>query len=151
MELIGYVARTVMHYKPWSIALLSMQICSLLWGPSLIAAGISVLFKHMVQYFGPKHSVLRYKLIPWVFIGTDLVSINVQGVGGIIAAVFTSEPGSTMAAVGENLMIAGVCSQIANMLVCGGLMLVYWRRYRKYAKAHGSYVAVGKQGSPGRP
>ena len=130
MEVMGYVARSAMHYEPWSIELLALQICGLLWGPSLIAAGISIVFKKIVMCYGSQHSVLGPKLIPWVFIGTYLVSINIQGVGGIIAAVFTAKPGSTMAKVGENMMIAGVSSQVANMLLCGSLMLIYRRRYR---------------------
>lgn len=36
-----------------------------------------------------------------------------------------------MGKVGENMMIAGVFSQIANMLVCGSLMVACWRRYRE--------------------
>lgn len=137
MQVIGYIARSAMHYQPWSIELLSLQICGLLWGPSLLAAGISIIFKDMVRCYGGQHSILRPKLIPWVFIGTDLISINIQGVGGIIAAVFTANPGSTMAKFGENMMIAGVSSQVANMLLCGSIMLVYWRRYQKYSSLHG--------------
>lgn len=140
MELMGYVARSIMHFQPWKIELLSIQICGLLWGPSLTAAGISILFKHIVFHYGPQYSILKPKWIPFVFIGTDLISLNIQGVGGIIAAVATSKPGSAMARAGELMMIIGVCAQVANMLVCGSIMLVFLRRYQRIAlQGRGEY------------
>lgn len=94
-------------------------------------SGISVPPKDLVLRSGVAHPVLTYGLIPWVFIGMDLLSISFQGVGGIIAAIYTSEPESVMVKVGGNMMIAGVCSLVAKMLLRGLLTVVYWRGYQE--------------------
>ena len=135
-QVAGSVSRVAMHFNPWNMGTLSVQICCLLWGPTLVAAGISITFKHMVHYCGTQYSVLKPSLIPWVFVGTDIGSITIQGVGGIIAAVTSGggDSSSMLSKVGEGMMIGGVCFQILNMLVCTGVMLVFWRRYQKAVK-----------------
>jgi hypothetical protein len=140
LELLGHVGRTAMVYNPWSIVLLSLQICGLLWGPTLVAAGVSIAFKHMVHYCGTQHSPLPPRLIPWLFVGTDIFSVLIQGIGGIVASVSSGEGNGTSLTgqVGENMMIAGVCFQIANMLVCSTVMLVIWRRYQTAQKTGGN-------------
>lgn len=136
-QIIGAVSRVAMHYNPWNMVTLSLQICCLLWGPTLVAAGISICFGRMVHYVGTQYSILRPKLIPWVFVGTDIFSICIQGVGGIIAAVSSGsgDTTSTLSSVGEGLMIGGVCFQIANMLVTTGVMIIVWRRYQNAKKS----------------
>jgi hypothetical protein len=131
-QILGSVSRVAMHFNPWNMVTLSLNICCLLWGPTFVAAAISICFKHMVHYAGTQYSILRPSLIPWVFVGTDILSICIQGVGGIIAAVTSgsSNSGSSLSKVGEGLMIGGVCFQIANMLVTAGIMLSVWRRYQ---------------------
>lgn len=135
-QLLGSVARVAMHFNPWNMGLLSIQICCLLWGPTLVAAAISICFKHMVHYVGTQYSVLPPKWISWVFVGTDILSICIQGVGGIIASVSSGagDTSSALSNVGEGMMIGGVVFQIVNMLVCTTVMVVIWRRYQKGKK-----------------
>ncbi|ETN45766.1 uncharacterized protein HMPREF1541_09599 [Cyphellophora europaea CBS 101466] len=136
MEMLGHVARAAMHFNPWPMGLLSLQICTLLWGPTLTAAGISISFKHMVHYCGAQYCMLPPKLIPWVFVGTDIFSVFFQGSGGIIASVSSGDGDTTsgLARAGEVIMIAGVCFQVANMIVCSVIMLMFWRKYRQSRK-----------------
>jgi hypothetical protein len=78
---------------------------------------------------------MRASWYPWVFVGTDFFSIVIQAVGGAVSATATG--GSTVNAslldVGSGLLTAGVAFQAANMIFCGGLMVIYWWRYRKDA------------------
>lgn len=78
---------------------------------------------------------MRASWYPWVFVGTDFFSIVIQAVGGAISATATG--GQTFNAslldVGSGLLTAGVAFQAANMAFCGGLMVIYWWRYRKDA------------------
>lgn len=78
---------------------------------------------------------MRASWYPWVFVGTDFFSIIIQAVGGAVSATATG--GSTYNAslldVGSGLLTAGVAFQAANMIFCGGLMVIYWWRYRKDA------------------
>jgi hypothetical protein len=115
-----------------------------------VAAAISVTFKWIVIYLGVRHSVLKPKLYPIVFVGTDFFSIVIQAVGGAIAATATGgNPDAKLLDVGNALLVAGVAfqgtcslarercdrwSSAANMTFCGGLMMIYWWRYRSAEK-----------------
>jgi hypothetical protein len=140
MLTIGHASRVAMHYNPWSMGVLSLQICMLLWGPTFAAAGISIAFKHMVHYCGAQYCLLPARLIPWVFVGTDVASVLIQGTGGIIASVTSGQGNSgALGKAGEVMIIFGVCFQVANMLVCSAVMLWFLKTYRK-AKKEGNMV-----------
>ncbi|KEY71918.1 hypothetical protein S7711_09121 [Stachybotrys chartarum IBT 7711] len=125
-ECIGYICRCVMSQNPWNYDAFVGQYLCLVLGPTLAAAAISLTFKHLVIWFGVEYSLIRPGLYPWVFVGTDFISICIQAAGGGIASASTS--GSTL---GNNLLLAGVCFQVVNMVFCGGLILAYvWRRRR---------------------
>ena len=131
-ELIGYISRLRMSFNPFASNAFLLQVLFLVLAPTLIAAAISVTFKHLVLYYGPEFSTIRPQLYPWLFVGSDFVSIVIQGVGGAVAASATTgdNPDPGMADLGNNLLIAGVSFQVVNMVVCGILMLVYQRRYQ---------------------
>ena len=78
---------------------------------------------------------MRASWYPWVFVGTDFFSIVIQAVGGAVSATATggSTVNSSLLDVGSGLLTAGVAFQAANMAFCGGLMVIYWWRYRKDA------------------
>lgn len=146
-DTMGHASRLAMHYNPWSMPLLSLQICGLLWGPTLVAASISIIFAKVVWYVGENKCVLRPTWIPWVFVGTDVFSILIQGVGGIVASVSSGEgEGQTlMGKVGDGMMIGGVVCQICGMLACVGVMGAFWWRVKKEGPAiEGRYEADKK-------
>lgn len=93
---------------------------------------MSVTFKHLIQYVGPKHSILKPRLYPWVFVGTDFASIIIQGMGGGIASAGSNDDGrsSALLDVGDGMLLAGVAFQVANMVLCGLAMLYYIWRYK---------------------
>ena len=138
-EILGYTGRLILHNNPWQFEAFAMQMCCLIVGPAFIAAAMSVTFKHLITYVGPRHSILRPSLYPWVFVGTDFASIVIQGMGGGIASAGSNDAGNTntLLQVGDNLLLAGVAFQVANMVGCGVLMLVYIYRY-KSAKRRGN-------------
>ena len=131
-EFVGYIGRTIMSHNPYNNTAFIIQILFLILAPTLIAASISLTFKHLVLYYGPEHSMIRPRLYPWVFVGSDFVSIVIQGMGGAIAAASSGSdnPDPEKAELGSNLLIAGVSFQVVNMVVCGGIMMVYVHRYR---------------------
>lgn len=126
-ELAGYAARLKMIDNPWEDGPFQLQLLLLILGPTLIAAAIAVTFKHVVLYYGPELSVLRPRWYPFVFVGTDIVAILVQGAGAVMAG---AENGNMDASSG--LLIGGVSFQLVNMIGCGLIMVVYWRRYRSW-------------------
>lgn len=138
-EILGYAGRIMLIDDPWNFAAFAMQMCCLIVGPAFIAAAMSVTFKHLIQYVGPKHSFIKPALYPWIFVGTDFASIAVQGLGGGVASAGSNDAGSdnNLLTIGDNLLLAGVAFQVANMALCGLAMLFYVWRYKK-AKKTGS-------------
>ena len=131
-ELAGYAARIVLADNPWQYTAFIVQILCLILGPTFIAASVSITFKHLVLWYGPKHSWLRPRLYPWVFVGTDMISIIVQGAGGGLSAGSTDDQARLDLA--NALLIAGTVFQVVNMAMCGGLMLYFgWRRRQALA------------------
>lgn len=137
-EVMGYGARISMSPigTVWNYPAFVIQLLMLILAPTMVAAAISVTFKWIVIYLDPRYSVLRPRWYPWVFVGTDFISIIIQAVGGAVSASATSgdTPNQALLDVGSGLLVAGVAFQAANMAFCGGLMVIYWWRYRKGEK-----------------
>ncbi|KAL8677732.1 MAG: hypothetical protein Q9186_005867 [Xanthomendoza sp. 1 TL-2023] len=68
--------------------------------------------------FGPEHSRLVPKWYTWIFIGCDLFSLILQGVGGGIASSAESESASD---AGSNIMLAGIVWQVITLIVFAAL------------------------------
>ncbi|KAM5342208.1 hypothetical protein ACJ41O_015239 [Fusarium nematophilum] len=147
-ELVGYISRVRMSLNPFIGNAFILQILFLILAPTLIAAAISVTFKHLVLYYGAQYSTIRPRLYPWLFVGSDFVSIIIQGIGGAVAAAASTgdNPDPKKADLGNNLLIAGVSFQVVNMVVCGGLMLIYIQRYRQAQKSGACTVYSGDDG-----
>ncbi|KAK1989148.1 RTA1 like protein [Colletotrichum cereale] len=138
-EVLGYWGRAKLADNPWDLDAFAQQYLALLLAPTLVAAALSVTFKHVVVWYGAEWSVLRPSLYPWVFVGTDLFSIVVQVAGGAVTAARASGSGDeATAALGEKLVVGGVAFQVANMVCCGLLMVVYIVR-RRAALASGGH------------
>lgn len=144
-EVIGYIGRLIMFSNPYQEIAFILQILFLILAPTLVAAAISLTFKHIVLYYGRRFSFIKPALYPWIFVGSDFVSIAIQGIGGSVAASGTvgDKVDPVRADLGNSLLIAGVAFQVVNMVVCGAFMLIFLRRYRRAkAKASGTTEAV---------
>lgn len=130
-ELAGYVARIVMSYNPWIFEAFLVQNMTLMLGPTFAAAATSVTFKFLIIWYGEQWSVIRPKLVPYIFVGSDFVSIMIQSAGGGMAAAASGGGNPGMLDMGNTLMIGGVVFQVVNMIGCGGLMVLFWHRRRK--------------------
>ncbi|ROT38266.1 RTA1-domain-containing protein [Sodiomyces alkalinus F11] len=133
-ELMGYAARIALSYNPWNYPGFVVQLLMLILAPTLVAAAISITCKHLVVWYGPRWSFLRPSLYPWVFVGTDFMSILIQAVGGAVSAVASDSEDMAILDVGSGLLVAGVAFQLANMVFCGGLMVLYLLRRRRGLK-----------------
>lgn len=131
-ELVGYLGRSVMSYNPWVFAAFAAQLMLLVLGPTLIAAAISVTFKHLVIHYDPSLSPIKPRWYPVIFIGSDFIAIVVQGAGAAIAGAASAaeKPDEKMLDLANSLLIAGVSFQVVNMVLCGLYMIFYWRRYK---------------------
>ncbi|KAF2489289.1 sphingoid long-chain base transporter RSB1 [Lophium mytilinum] len=129
-ETIGYGGRLMLHSNPWSDSGFKLQIVLLTIAPAFFAAGIYLTLKHLVLTFGPAFSRLRPSRYTHTFISCDIVSIILQGVGGILASI-ASTPGPLMTS-GNNTMMAGLSFQVFTLLVFGALTAEYFTRVRSH-------------------
>ena len=129
-EVIGYLGRAYESKNPFSIDAYTIEFTVILLAPTFLAAALSVTFKHIVLYYDPRWSVFRPKLYPWVFVGTDFISIFIQVVGAIASASATTSDSNneTLADVGNYAVLGGVIFQVINMLCCSTLMVLYAMR-----------------------
>ncbi|MBE3041378.1 RTA1 domain-containing protein [Candidatus Bathyarchaeota archaeon] len=130
-EIMGYAARAALSHNPWIYNAFVIQLVLLMLGPTLVAAAISVTFKHLVLWYGREWSFIRPVLYPWLFVGPDVFSIIIQAAGGVVSAIATGgeDPDQDLLDLGSGLLIGGVVFQMVNMIFCGGLMLYYlWNR-----------------------
>ncbi|EXK40910.1 hypothetical protein FOMG_07639 [Fusarium oxysporum f. sp. melonis 26406] len=149
-ELLGYCGRYALSKNPWDMNAFLIQYLTLLLGPTLTAAAISITFKYLVIWYGPQWSIMRPKLYPLVFVGTDIISIFVQVVGGGMIAVSTTGKGNgNTKNFGEGLVIGGVIFQVVNMLCCATLMLVYAKRRRSSLRV--GFEQMDREESPSVP
>ncbi|KAH6693497.1 RTA1 like protein-domain-containing protein [Plectosphaerella plurivora] len=130
-ELAGYSARIIMSYNPWIFEAFLIQNMTLMLGPTFTAAASSVTFKFLVMWYGEQWSLVRPTLVPYIFVGSDMVSILVQSAGGGLAAASSDGSNPSMANMANTLMIGGVAFQVVNMVACGGLMVLFWHRRRQ--------------------
>lgn len=130
VEMVGWIGRILLSKNPWSFGGFVVQNMTLVMGPTFVAAAISITFKHLVLWYGPEFSLIRPALLPWVLVGTDCISIGIQGAGGAISSSASGSEDTSMMDLGSNMLVAGVAFQVVNMVICGALMLVYvYRRW----------------------
>ncbi|EGU88774.1 hypothetical protein FOXB_00696 [Fusarium oxysporum f. sp. conglutinans Fo5176] len=89
-ELVGYFSRKMLSDNPWQFMPFVLQLFLLMLAPTFIAAAISVTFKHLVIYYGSQWSPIRPRWYPWIFVGSDVISILIQAVGCAFAAMASS-------------------------------------------------------------
>lgn len=149
IELLGYAGRVLMNDNPFSTLGVSVQLIALIVAPSLVSAAMSVTFKHIIVYGGAQYSWMRPRFIPWFMIGTDFLGIIIQFLGsGVLAAEVTQDdPDQSRVDLGNNIIIFGVVFQAFIMVVCGGYMLIFWRRLRRdQHRRSGASKATGADG-----
>ncbi|KAK2018253.1 RTA1 like protein [Colletotrichum eremochloae] len=92
-----------------------MQVCALTVAPAFLAAGIYLCIRQIVTAFGPNTSRIPPKWYTRIFIPCDLTSLVLQAVGGALASIAHHRQQSTR--TGDNIMLAGLASQVFTMLL----------------------------------
>lgn len=129
-EVVGYIGRIMMWNNPFDQAGFQMQICCLIIAPAFVSAAIYLTLKHIVRSFGDSWSRVQPGCYTWIFVGCDLLSLILQGIGGGIAA--TAKFGSDLQDVGTNLMLAGVIFQVVCLSFFGYFLGEYLFRTHRH-------------------
>lgn len=143
-EMAGYIGRIMMHSNPWSNSGFELQICTLIFSPSFLAAGLYLTLKHMVRAIGPQFSSIKPIAYPWIFMLCDLFSLVLQAIGGGVAS---SSNNDKTTSAGGNIMLAGIVFQVATFTFLYGLtvrFILNLRRNRDTMTPEASGILHGK-------
>ncbi|EME44105.1 hypothetical protein DOTSEDRAFT_151785, partial [Dothistroma septosporum NZE10] len=121
-ELLGYVAKLLLYHDPFSDSGFKMSVVLLTFAPAFYSAGIYYTLKHICLIFGSSFSRLRPSLYTRIFISCDVFSIMLQAAGGATASASQDD---AVLRIGDNIMIAGLATQVATMVAFGVLAADY--------------------------
>ncbi|KAK1764346.1 parasitic phase-specific protein psp-1 [Phialemonium atrogriseum] len=111
-EIIGYVGRIVLHGNPFSFSGFFVNIFCIATAPLFFCAAIYVTLSKTIRCLDPSISRFNPKLLYWVFIPCDVVSLALQGAGGAISSVTS---GSSK--LGADIVLGGLSLQVFTILV----------------------------------
>ncbi|KAF3480016.1 sphingoid long-chain base transporter RSB1 [Arthroderma uncinatum] len=144
-EAIGYVGRIILHDNPFSATGFQMQITTLIMAPAFFSAAIYLILKHLCLALGPNLSLIKPRFYTWIFIGVDILSLTLQGIGGGLAA--TARTNKAQQDAGTNVMIAGIVWQVFTLTVFGILVGHFFWRVRSEKRHSANPVAKQLWGS----
>jgi hypothetical protein len=121
-EVLGYIAKLLLYNDPFSDLGFKMNVVLLTFAPAFYAAAIYATLAQICLALAPELSRLRPRLYTRIFISCDVVSIILQAAGGGIAS---AAPDFHVLEIGDNIMIAGLATQVATLLVFGVLAADY--------------------------
>lgn len=147
LELVGYICRCIMSNNPWVFPAFVVQMLFLILGPTCLGAALACTCKHIVTHYGAQHCILKARLIPWLFVGSDFVALLIQCLGGGLASVSASGENQEMTDIGNALLVAGVAFSAVTMSAEALLMLHFFYRYKKAKGSQGSanYASPAEQ------
>ncbi|KAI8656450.1 hypothetical protein NCS56_01249100 [Fusarium sp. Ph1] len=112
-EIVGYIGRALSATETpdWTTRSFTIQSLTLLLGPALLAASIYMVLGRLVRLLEAERlSPIRANWLTKIFVLGDVLSFLTQGAGGAILARAKSLSDLKL---GENIIIAGLCIQIA--------------------------------------
>ncbi|CZT16024.1 related to RTA1 domain protein [Ramularia collo-cygni] len=125
LEIIGYAGRIQMHFNPFPFDPFLEYLICLTIGPAFIAAAIYLCLGHIVVVYGEDVSSIKPRTYSLLFVTCDFLSLVLQAVGGALAATADTRPDR---AIGVNVMIAGLSTQVVSLILFMGLCAeLAWR------------------------
>jgi hypothetical protein len=107
MEILGYGMRIPLVSQPvGQIALYAGMNGLIIIAPVFNAAIEYVLFGRLMHAVGDQYSLLKPKLVSWIFIICDIFSLVIQVSGAGLLATASTNPDS--ATTGENILLGGL-------------------------------------------
>jgi H+/Cl- antiporter ClcA len=109
---------------------LTRYLICLIIGPAFLSASIYICLGQIVIIYGESISRLRPRTYTIVFVLCDLLALILQAIGGALTSIAAGEK-PDMAQKGMNIMIAGLCSHAASLLVFVILCAEFFWRVHK--------------------
>ncbi|KAH6873404.1 RTA1 like protein-domain-containing protein [Thelonectria olida] len=114
LEIIGYVARVMLHNSPFNDDNFLMYLITLTIAPAFLSAAIYLCLSRIVVVYGAHLSRFKPRTYTIFFCTCDIVSLVLQGAGGGIAA---SADTADLTDLGKNIMLAGLAFQVVSLTV----------------------------------
>ncbi|KAF7595520.1 hypothetical protein BBP40_005856 [Aspergillus hancockii] len=114
-ELGGWVGRAIANKCPYSVPLLEEQLVLLILAPTFTTAGIYCVLSMMVPIVGRDKSPLSPRTYLIIFIGADVLSLILQGIGGGMSASALGKDGNEWP--GTYTMVAGIIFQLVVLVI----------------------------------
>jgi hypothetical protein len=139
-EIIGYIARTLSaKVNPYNLIYFVIQYFFIVTAPVFLAAGIYTILSALIHRVGGhKDSLIRPKLILWVFITSDVISTATQITGAALIGVRESNGEDPTTA--NNILLGGLAYQVFSIGVFIILSAVFIFRAR--AEIHKSRLFI---------
>lgn len=130
MEIIGYGTRIPLVLKPvGQIGLHSCMHGSIIIAPVFNAAIEYILFGRLMHAVGDQYSLIKPKLVAWIFIICDIFSLVIQSSGAGILTSSSTKPEN--AKTGENILLAGLAVNLVSFAIFCLQLLYFDYRTRK--------------------
>ncbi|MCJ1309678.1 hypothetical protein MMC25_003338 [Agyrium rufum] len=130
-EILGYIARVLLHGDPFDRDYFLWYLITLTIGPVFIAAAIYLSLGRIVMMYGEEISRIRPRNYTVFFLGCDVVSLVIQAAGGGIAAStpVTNQP---LIDTGTHVLVAGLSFQVASLAAFSLCSLEFLLRVKKH-------------------
>jgi hypothetical protein len=104
-EVIGYVARLMMHSNPFSKADFLMYLVTLTIAPAFLSAAVYLCLARIVVVYGEERSRFRPRTYTIMFCSCDFLALLLQAAGGAIA----STANTTSSVRSPSVIISIIC------------------------------------------
>ncbi|RMZ85086.1 hypothetical protein DV738_g102, partial [Chaetothyriales sp. CBS 135597] len=113
--IVGYIGRLLLNANPFSFEGFMIQIIGVTLAPVYFCAAIYITLAKTIEELAPRLSRIPPRYFYYILIPCDLISLVVQGAGGVLS---TSSSGRSQ--IGVNLALAGLAFQVFTIVVfCG--------------------------------
>lgn len=124
-EILGYVGRIMYNHNPWAQPGFILQIVMITIGPVFFSAAIYVLLSQIIEFLSVKHARFAPRLLIWIFIPSDILSLILQAIGGAMSSTSNGK-----SSAGVNIALAGLSIQVITLTAFLVLVLDYFVRSR---------------------
>ncbi|CAD6442374.1 b366ed3b-f2fa-4df4-aca4-f86e63795736 [Sclerotinia trifoliorum] len=138
LEVIGYIARVLIHNSPFDNNYFLMYLICLTIAPAFLTAAIYLCLSRIVILYGQEISRFRPGTYTIIFCTCDIISLVLQAVGGAIASLADTIDQSDL---GKNIMLAGLAFQVFSLILFTILCTDFaWRVHRAKGFWNARYV-----------
>ncbi|KAF3923062.1 hypothetical protein ABW20_dc0105293 [Dactylellina cionopaga] len=132
LEMSGYGGRILAYTNPWSLPAFFIQIFGIGLAPTFFAAGIYLCLTRIVIAYGADISRVQPKVYTYFFVICDILSLVIQGPGGVVSSLAASQ--GKPPRVGAYIGLSGICFQVLSLSIWLAMCTEFTLRCRKAGK-----------------